>query len=121
MNNFEDIQAGIIALLKERLALGSTPIVPEAKLFDELGVDSLDLLDLTFLIEKRFGIKLRDSGLDKLLRAEAPPGNLPPEDVRELRAWIPGLPDEVTLPQVFGYVTVESLVLLVQNRQRGSA
>lgn len=118
-----EIYPGIQTLLSERLALPADSIGPQARLFDDLGVDSLDLLDLTFLLEKRFGVKLRDSGLDRLLKAELPPGGyLAPEDVAALRPWLPAMrqlpdPDRVTVSQVFSCVTVESLALLVRSKK----
>ncbi|MCC7275703.1 MAG: acyl carrier protein [Alphaproteobacteria bacterium] len=37
-------------------------ITPESHIIDDLGVDSLDFLDIAFAIDKRFGIKMPVEG-----------------------------------------------------------
>lgn len=35
-------------------------LVPEATLFDDLGLDSLDAVDMVVALEKEFGVKVKD-------------------------------------------------------------
>lgn len=54
MSTFETI-ADIIA---ETCSLERDKITPASHAIDELGIDSLDFLDVTYAIDKKFGIKL---------------------------------------------------------------
>lgn len=54
MSTFETI-ADIIA---ETCNLERDTIKPESNVIDDLGIDSLDFFDVTFAIDKKFGIKL---------------------------------------------------------------
>ena len=54
MSTFETI-ADIIA---ETCSLERDKITPASHAIDELGIDSLDFLDVTYAIDKKFGIKM---------------------------------------------------------------
>ena len=55
MDSAFDRVADIIA---ETSGLPREKITPESHVIDDLGIDSLDFLDVTYAIDKRFGIKL---------------------------------------------------------------
>ena len=50
-----DVVAGIIA---EVSSIDRTTIAPDSHAINDLGIDSLDFLDVTFAIDKKFGIKM---------------------------------------------------------------
>jgi acyl carrier protein len=50
-----DVVAGIIA---EVSSIDRSTIAPESHAINDLGIDSLDFLDVTFAIDKKFGIKM---------------------------------------------------------------
>jgi len=50
-----DAVADIIA---ENASIDRESIQPESHTMNDLGIDSLDFLDITFAIDKRFGIKM---------------------------------------------------------------
>jgi acyl carrier protein len=55
----------------EALGVEEEEVVPGAVLFDDLGAESLDLLDIVFRLEKAFGIKIPRGGIQQdLLDAE---------------------------------------------------
>lgn len=54
MSTFDTI-ADIIA---ETCSIERDKITPQSHAIDELGIDSLDFLDVTYAIDKKFGIKL---------------------------------------------------------------
>ncbi len=54
--NFEKMQK----LLVFELGLDEDEITPQAKLYDDLGMDSLDLVEVTLAIEDAFDIEIED-------------------------------------------------------------
>lgn len=55
MSDTFDTIADIIA---ETCNIERETITPESHAIDDLGIDSLDFLDVTFAIDKKFGIKM---------------------------------------------------------------
>jgi acyl carrier protein len=118
---------GVAELLADSLAIDVAGIRPDSRLTDDLGMDSLDFVELIFSLERRFNVKMRSAELDMLLRAEFDPKQLVEgkylhePDVARLRDWMPRLdaaPDasRVAPSELYGYITVESLVRLVERR-----
>ena len=54
------------AILVEVLGVEEDAITPEATLIGDLGAESIDFLDISFRIEKEFGVKFPKEELDKL-------------------------------------------------------
>ena len=68
--NPDEILEGVRVCAMEALAVSALEIVPEARLMADLGADSLDLLDLAFQLERRFGIRLSMKDLENRMKAE---------------------------------------------------
>ncbi|GHS47376.1 hypothetical protein VN1165_12530 [Helicobacter pylori] len=62
-NLFETIQA----VIAEQLEIDVSQATPEAKLVKDLGVDSLDILELIMALEERFGIEIPDEQAEKIV------------------------------------------------------
>ena len=56
----DDIFQRIKSIFIEEFELEPEQLVPEATLFDDLGLDSLDAVDMVVALEKEFGVKVRD-------------------------------------------------------------
>jgi acyl carrier protein len=56
----EDIFQRIKSIFVEEFELEPEDLVPEATLFDDLGLDSLDAVDMVVALEKEFGVKVKD-------------------------------------------------------------
>lgn len=64
---FEKVRESIV----EALGVDEEDVAPSATLFDDLGAESLDLLDIVFRLEKTFGIKIPRGGIQQdILAAE---------------------------------------------------
>lgn len=55
----EEIISRINTLLTEEIEIEETQISPDAKLKQDLGIDSLDFVDLFVIIEHNFGFKMK--------------------------------------------------------------
>ncbi|MDO7812015.1 acyl carrier protein [Helicobacter pylori] len=62
-NLFETIQA----VIAEQLEIDASQVTPEAKFVKDLGVDSLDILELIMALEERFGIEIPDEQAEKIV------------------------------------------------------
>jgi acyl carrier protein len=60
------IEEKMRAMIAEQFEVGVEEITPEVMLFQEFKVDSLDILDLVMMIQKQFGVKIRDEDLETL-------------------------------------------------------
>ena len=58
MNRVE-IEEKVKAFLIDELEIDEEKIYPEAKLKDDLGIDSLDFVDIVVIVERNFGFKIK--------------------------------------------------------------
>ena len=56
----------ITEILAEQLAAGQDTMTMETKIAEELGADSLDLVDLLMSIEDEFGVEIPDEEVENL-------------------------------------------------------
>ena len=55
----KEIEEKVRNFLIEDLEIDEENIAPEAKLKDDLGIDSLDFVDIVVIFEKNFGFKIK--------------------------------------------------------------
>jgi acyl carrier protein len=123
----ESIFRKVQSCIAESLAIKEEQIKPEARLIDDLGADSLDFLDMIFGLEKAFGVRLRDTKLDLLVRADfsqaqlTTDGFLAAESLAKLSEWLPELKgiQKITMREVYSHITVNTLVRLVEEKVHG--
>ena len=53
-------------LIVEQLGVTKEEIVPEASFIDDLGADSLDIVELVMAMEEEFGIEISEDDSEKL-------------------------------------------------------
>lgn len=63
-----ELFAGVRDCLVEALEVEPGQVTPEARVIEDLGADSLDLLDLLFHLEQRFSVTLKPRSLERLAR-----------------------------------------------------
>ena len=54
-----EIEDKVRNFLIEELEIEPKNIVPDAKLKDDMGIDSLDFVDIVVIVEKNFGFKIK--------------------------------------------------------------
>ena len=57
--NREEIEAKVKEFMIEDLELDEEKIKPEARLKEDIGIDSLDFVDIVVIVEKNFGFKIK--------------------------------------------------------------
>ena len=55
----EEIEGKVREFLIDDLEIDEEKIKPEAWLKDDLGIDSLDFVDIVVIVEKKFGFKIK--------------------------------------------------------------
>ncbi|MEW5735765.1 MAG: acyl carrier protein [Thermodesulfobacteriota bacterium] len=53
-------------MISEKLKVDVSEVVPEASFIDDLGADSLDLMELIMTMEEQFEIEISDEDAEKL-------------------------------------------------------
>jgi acyl carrier protein len=53
-------------IIANELEVDAKQIVPEAKFIEDLGADSLDIVELVMALEEEFGLDIPDEDADKL-------------------------------------------------------
>ena len=54
-----EIEKKVREFLIEDIEIDEEKIVPEARLKEDLGIDSLDFVDIVVLVDRQFGFKIR--------------------------------------------------------------
>ncbi len=100
-------------------------IQPDATLFDDLAIDSIDMVDILFNLERKYGIELKISEIEQFSKAEL--GDEPFEidqiiTEKGLEVLKRNLPDlnatklvhGITINDIIRLITVKTLAHLVQ-------
>ncbi|RLD19946.1 MAG: acyl carrier protein [Caldiserica bacterium] len=62
----KEIREKVKAIIKDKLGVDDDKIVDEAKYVDDLGADSLSLVDIAMAFEDDFGMKIPDEDIEKI-------------------------------------------------------
>jgi acyl carrier protein len=54
-------------IIVEQLGVNENEVVPEAKFVDDLGADSLDLVELVMALEEEYNMEISDEDAEKIL------------------------------------------------------
>ncbi|ASQ30907.1 acyl carrier protein [Campylobacter avium LMG 24591] len=66
MATFDDVKAVVV----EQLSVDGDSVKMESKIIDDLGADSLDVVELIMALEEKFGVEIPDSDAEKLVKIE---------------------------------------------------
>lgn len=67
-----DVDGAVKEAVIEALALDDDEVTPESTLMDDLGAESIDLLDILFRIEKGTGVKIEAADLGDYIQGGIP-------------------------------------------------
>jgi acyl carrier protein len=60
----ESLQARLYSVVANQLGVESEDLVPEAHILDDLGADSLDVVELVMALEEEFDIEVPDQDVE---------------------------------------------------------
>jgi acyl carrier protein len=127
-----DVDAAVKEAVVEALALDDDEVTPESTLMDDLGAESIDLLDILFRIEKSTGVKIEASDLGDYMQGGIPDDEFSDENeiitekgAQHLKSVMPQVePGELAgslkAEEVITLFTVENLSQMVKSRGDGA-
>ncbi len=126
--NDQEIENKIMDVLCSSLALVPDQITKNSRLISDLGMDSLDFLDIMFSLESEFKTKIKDREFDRVLRPDKSEAALQAEyltdrEIERLSDILPALKQaslngKVPRNSFFTFVTVDTLVKMVCRKLR---
>lgn len=66
MATFDDVKAVVV----EQLSIDADAVKMESKIIEDLGADSLDVVELIMALEEKFEVEIPDSDAEKLIKIE---------------------------------------------------
>ena len=65
--NTEEVFEKVKAIIVEQLGVAETSVEMESSFIDDLGADSLDIVELVMALEEEFDIEIPDSDAEKVV------------------------------------------------------
>jgi acyl carrier protein len=125
----EEFYPQVREAVAEALGLDEDEVTPTATLLDELGAESIDLLDMLFRLERSTGVKIQASDLADYVQGGIPDEEfgdeakdvITPVGMAQLKTVMPQLNEldldgKLSPEKVMSYFTVQNLVDLVGSR-----
>jgi acyl carrier protein len=124
---YEAIFPKVQEAIQESLGVAKEKITIKARLIDDLGSDSLDLLDILFALEEKFEIKIKRGQIEAWARQGVPEGEFEKEGMltekgaARLRKVLPevdpsAIQANLPLSRLPFFFTVETFCRLVQAK-----
>ncbi|MDG2006414.1 MAG: acyl carrier protein [Thermodesulfobacteriota bacteirum] len=64
----EETKQKVVALIAEQLGKSEDAVTLDAQFIEDLGADSLDLVELIMSMEDEFGVEIADEDAEKILK-----------------------------------------------------
>lgn len=64
--NLQDLETKVREIVAQQLGKNVDQVTPEASFRDDLGADSLDVVELVMALEEEFGIQIPDEDAEKI-------------------------------------------------------
>src|SRR5438270_4226090 len=128
-----DVEAAVKEAVVEALALDEDEVTDESTLMDDLGAESIDLLDILFRIQKSTGVKIEASDLGDYIQGGIPDDEFSDDNevitaagAAQLHKVMPqtdpsDIEGKLSADEVMTLFTVQNLVEMVKVRADGAA
>lgn len=122
-----DVFATVQKCVAESLAVPLSDVTLEKRLIDDLGADSLDFVDIVFMLDHELDIKVKESEFNFITRLDfsSPEvmknGFLTADVIERLSDWLPAMrsvPDraKITPRVLFSLITIEAICIVAERR-----
>jgi acyl carrier protein len=127
-----DVDSAVKEAVTEALALDDDEVTSDSTLMDDLGAESIDLLDILFRIEKSTGVKIEASDLGDYIQGGIPDDEFSDENeiitekgAEQLHKVMPqtdpsDLAGTLDANEVITLFTVQNLIDMVKTRADGA-
>jgi acyl carrier protein len=127
-----DVDSAVKEAVVEALALDDDEVTPDSTLMDDLGAESIDLLDILFRVEKSTGVKIEASDLGDYIQGGIPDEEFSDDNevitekgAEQLHKVMPQtdpseLAGKLDANEVITLFTVQNLVDMVKTRADGA-
>ncbi|HZP45913.1 MAG TPA: acyl carrier protein [Candidatus Binataceae bacterium] len=61
-----EVEAKVREIISEQLGVSADEVTPEASFIEDLGADSLDIVELVMALEEQYGIEISDEDAEKI-------------------------------------------------------
>jgi acyl carrier protein len=128
----EQIDAAVKEAVIEALALDEDEVTPDSTLMEDLGAESIDLLDILFRIERSTGVKIQASDLGEYIQGGIPDDEFSDQNevitdkgLAHLKQVMPQINEDelrgnLQAEDVISHFTVANLSQMVAARAGGS-
>ena len=123
-----EIWDGVHTAVVEALGVENDEVTPEATIMDDLGAESIDLLDILFRLERKLGVKIKAADLGSHIQGGIPDEEfgdaneiVTPRGLAHLKTVMPQIDEEslagkLEARSVIKLFTVQNLADLVEQR-----
>jgi len=126
-----ELRSRMCALVARSLAVPLEDVRAESRLVPDLGADSLDFMDLAFVLEKEFGVSVPDGELGLLIGIDwsspdvVRDGYVTSRTIDAFAGWLPVVrdvedPAALTPSALLSLITVASLCRIVERATSGA-
>ncbi len=127
-----DIDTAVQEAVVGALGVGEDEVTPDATIMDDLGAESIDLLDILFRIERNTGVKIQAADIGAYIQGGLSDDEfsddqeiLTPKGMEQLKTVMPQLDTDslqgtLHAEQVMSHFTVQNLAQMVAERAASS-